>query len=246
MGIVPLRSGALRVSGWSAAESVQRGVMAGVLRDWTVPRHWTLRRALVESARLSGLSADVAHERANEAADAVRLVPALDRPFATAPLVVRRAASLASALVTNAQVVILEDLFEGLPFAEAANFGEAAMCAIGDRAWVCFCSRFEPWHPFAERAREIVVLEPGKPARSQSFLDLCAPPVRHLAHRVRVRDNVDKFIDEVRALGAVVVSRQDDLLVVQLGETSSAALFVVALSCGALITELAPMSAALA
>lgn len=246
MGIVPVRSGALRVRGWSPAESVQRGAMAGVLRDWIVPRTWTLRHALVESARLAGLSTGEAQARVSQVAEAVLLVPVLDRPFASAPLVVRRAASLASALATHAQALVLEDLFEGLSLVEAVNFGEVAMAAIGDRAWICFCSSFDEGHPMAKKANEIVVLEPGKPTRTQSFADLCGPPAHYRTHRFRVLENVDKVIDELSALGVVLVSRQGDRLVVQLGEHSTADLFAVALSCGTLITELAPVSAALA
>jgi hypothetical protein len=220
--------------------------MAGVLRDWTVPRSWTLRRALVESARLAGLSASEAKTRAEQVAEDVLLVPVLDRQFATGPLVVRRAASLASALVTGAEVLIIEDLFEGLAFAEAANFGDVAMRAMGERSWVCFCSRFDEGHPMAARAKEIVVLDPGGPARAQSFADLCGPPARHSAYRVRVSENIDKFIDEIGALGLVVVSRQDERLVVRLGERGSVDLFAAALSCGTLVTELAPVGTTLA
>ena len=181
MGLVPIRNGALRVRGWAPTEGVQRGLLAGVLRDWVVPCNWTLRRALVECARLSGLPLADAQDRAKQCAETMLLVPLLDRSFGAAPLAVRRAASLASALVTRAQVLMLEDLFEGLTFAEKQNFGEVAKRAIGDREWICFCSHFDEAHPFASLANEKVVLSPGKPARVEVVITELAPVSAALA-----------------------------------------------------------------
>ncbi len=246
MGLVPLRKGALRVYGWSAVESVRRGIATGVPRDLVVPRNWTLRRMLVESARLSGLAQDEAQERAATVSVTLRLVPILDRSLALAPPVMRRAAALASALVTRAQVLMIDDLFEGLSFTETKNFGEVTIQVLEGRQWVCFCSRLQNGHPLAPLAHEMVTLSPGKPAHVSSPISskIDAPKARAL--RIRLRGDIDKFIDDVGGAGVTVLAREDDQIFVALGERTSADLFALALSKGSLITELAPADAALA
>lgn len=245
MGLVPIRSGALRVRGWSAVDSVQRGVAAGVPCDLVVPRNWTLRRMLLESAQLSGLALEDAQHRAINVAEALLLVPLLDRSYAQSPLVMKRAASLASGLVTRCGVLMIEDLFDGLTFVEAENFGDAMVRALDGREWVLFCSRFRQNHPLAPHADEVITLRPGKPALSSPPPELpVAKAQRSL--RIRLRGNVDKFVDDAPGAGIALLARDGDQLFVALGERQSSDLFALALASGALITELAPADTALA
>lgn len=242
-GQLPRQRGKLLVDGRLAAEALRAGALAAARLDPPLPPDFTPRSYATWRARLSGHDPIGAKARVDLALSALLLTAVADAPLARATLTARRATVVAGALATGAPALLLEDPTRGLPDDGTRSFAGVLVAALEGRRWALFAPRTPLDGPLATRADEALVLggdsvsAQGRPAalaaRSRSFALVVHGAVGALRTALEGR--------------GIAATGEASRLTVDLGEEQGTQdLFALALSSGAVIVELSPLTSVFA
>ncbi len=157
-GARSIAHGDLRVRGELPREARRRGLVAGAALDAPMPPDWTARAYVTWSARLAALPGLDAAARATEALARMELGELADAPLGKATAGLSRATAIAAALVTGAEVILLDDPQASLDDPSERHLAEIVAGALEGRAWVIFAPRVSLASPLALRADEAHVV----------------------------------------------------------------------------------------
>ncbi len=235
--------GEIRVRGTAAIASVRAAGAAGAPLDPPLPPRWTPREYAFWSARLVGRGRSEARELAQRAMDGLKLGPAADAPLGKAVDAVKRAAVVAGALATGAQVILLEDPTLGLAEDVSRNFARALMAALEMRAWVVFAGRMPLLSPLAMNADEAIVVSGSAVVAQGNPAELAS---RERAYALAIHGDRAAFMELISTRGARVTHASTAGVTVELtGDLEVRDLLTLARDAHATLLEVRPLSAAL-
>jgi hypothetical protein len=215
------------------AESAARDVrIAGAPRDPRLPASWSIAEYVTWSARLAGVPAFEARKSAAAAIAKLELGPLAKSKLGPLAPHARRAAVIAAAVATYADVVAIEDPLGGLLDDQAAALGGILSTAFEGRAVLVFVPRTAP--SFVDEAivfgRGGVIDAQGRPG-----------DLDHDAKRfwLRLTSHSAAVADRLSALGAVVEPHAQALLV-DVGPLTTREIVAACAAEDAFILELLP------
>jgi ABC-2 type transport system ATP-binding protein len=156
-GLAKVVRGTLAVRGTASAQAAVRGVVAGAPQDPPLPPRWTVAEYVQWSARLAGVPASEARASAEVAIAKLQLGALAKTETSRLVPHARRATTVAAALATSAEVIVLDDPLGGLLDDVAAMYARVLAEALADRAWLVFAPRLPLTSPLAEQADEAIV-----------------------------------------------------------------------------------------
>src|ERR1700722_19056757 len=153
--------GEIRARGVAARSAARIGLLAGAPCDPPFPAKWTVRDYVTWSARLAGHGPGDARALVEQALAEMKMFAVAGDRLRGAPTQTRRATSIAAALATGADMILLEEPVAGLPDDTARHFARIVLRALGKRAWAVFAARLPLESPFAMDADEAAVVLGG-------------------------------------------------------------------------------------
>jgi ABC-2 type transport system ATP-binding protein len=245
-GVVTPARGVVYVQGRPAAEALAAGHVAAAPRDPALPPKWTPLEYATWSARLAGFARADAAARASAAVERMGMRAQAGVSLGTAPLVVKRATSIAAAFATGARVIVLEDPSPSLGDADAAELAKVTARALEGRAWILFAARAPLASALVASAEEAIVIA------GSSVADRGLPAVlatRDRRYAVDAHGAGEALARAVVARGArvesFVASPGSARFVLELPEGATTRdLFACAADVGAVVVELRPIARA--
>lgn len=241
VGLRPVVRGAIRVRGATPGAAVG-GIVAGVPLDPPLPPKWTLVEYIEWSSRLAGHSSAEAKKLAAAAIGKMQLSALAKNPLASLVAHARRAVVLASALATNAEILVLEDPLAGLPEELARAWARILVTALDDKPWITFAARVPLTSPLALAAEEALCLSATRMIAQGAPAEIAAADKRYVA----------RIHGPVEALGARIVERggrlqvQGAQVLLDLGETlTTAELLGLCAEAEVTMVEMLPIARAL-
>jgi ABC-2 type transport system ATP-binding protein len=235
--------GEVRTRGVPARSAARSGVMAGAPCDPPFPPHWTVREYVTWSARIAGHELGDARALAEGAIAEMKMSAVAGAPLKGATTSTRRATSIAAALATGAEMILLEEPVIGLADDTARNFARMVLRALDKRAWAVFAARLPLESPFALDADEAVIVLGSRVVAQGAPGELAA---RDHAYAVRLLGAADDFARLAAARGARVSGHGPELTI-DLGESLAVSdLLKAAAEARATVLELRPLSHAFA
>jgi ABC-2 type transport system ATP-binding protein len=235
--------GEVLVRGVAARDAARAGSAAGAPCDPPLPPGWTPRDYVTWSARIAGHRRGDAQALAAQAIAEMKMAAIQGERLASATTQTRRATSIAAALATGAETILLEEPLAGLADDSARHFARIVLRALGRRAWVVFAARLPLESPFAMDADEAAVVLGGRVVGQGAPAELAA---RDRAYAVRMIGGADEFARLASERGARVSGAGPERTV-DLGESLAVSdLLRAAREAQATILELRPLSHAFA
>jgi hypothetical protein len=241
-GLRDVSGGTLHVAGLPPVAASRSARIASAPLDGPLPGRWTVLRFVTENARLAGLGARAA-QSARTALEAMQLTPHAQVKLARAALAVRRAAMIAAALATEAEVLIVEDFSPGLGDDEARGLARVFVAAVGARRWMLFAGRLALASPLGIQAEEALVFSGSRLLASGPPAEI-ASRERTLAMRVHGA-KAGTYAERLRERGATVQSAGSTLTVTMPPELTPRDLVLLAKEADVVVLELAPLAPAL-
>jgi hypothetical protein len=146
---------------------------------------------------------------------------------------------LAAALVTDAVVVLMEDVFAGLPEDVARHLAVAMNGALGSRRWMLFSGRASLTSPLVERADEALVLDHDGLVGQGTPRELAT---RDRAFALRVLGDARSLARALRDEGAEAEALAAHVVVHLADSQTTNGLFATAAARGCVILELRSLS----
>jgi ABC-type multidrug transport system ATPase subunit len=233
--------GEVRVRGVAARRAARSGIVAGAPVDLPLPPQWTAREYLTWSARISGHRKKDATALAEEALTRMKMVGSAGEKLSGASLETRRSVSIAAALATGAETILLEDPLASLSGDAARQLARIVLRALEGRGWAIFAARLPLESPFAMDASEAVVVAGNRVLAQGAPAELAS---RERAYALKVLGHSEDFARVARARGARVSGIGADLTV-DLGPLAVSDLLRVAAEVEATVLELEPVAYAL-
>jgi ABC-2 type transport system ATP-binding protein len=222
---------------------VRSGGAAGAPLDPALPPKWTAREYVTWSARIGGSTKKDARSLADQAIERMQMKAVADVPLAASSTETRRATSIAAALATGAQTVLLEEPTRGLADDVARNFARVLIRALEGCGWAVFAAHVPLASPLAMDADEAIVIAGDLVVAQGAPAELAT---RERAYAVRVLGRADDFSKLAASRGARV-SGQGAELTIDLGESLAVSdLLRAAQDAQATILELRPLAHAFA
>jgi ABC-2 type transport system ATP-binding protein len=235
--------GEVRVAGVAARTAARMGIAAGAPCDPPFPPRWTVREYVTWSARVAGHGLRDARALAEQALAEMKMFAVEAARLSEASVQTRRATSIAAALATGAEVILLEEPALGLPDDTARNFARIVLRALDKRAWAVFAARLPLESPFAMDADEAVLVLGGTVVAQGAPAELAA---RDHTYAVRLLGAADDFARLATERGARVSGAGPELTI-DLGESLAVSdLLRAATEAQATVLELRPLSHAFA
>jgi ABC-2 type transport system ATP-binding protein len=235
----------MAVLGASPASAVADRVLAAAPLDPALPPKWSPIDYATWSARLAGLDARDAAERAKQAASLLQLGGLATTPTARIPIHAKRATVVAAAIATGARVIVLEDPIGGLPEEVSRTWSRILVAALRGLSFVVFAPRVPLTSPLALDADEAVVVSGARVDAQGAPAEVAAAERRYVA---RVHGPIDALAPKLAARGARVEGHGTAAHVVfDLGETmTTSELLAVCGEARVTVVELLPVARALA
>jgi ABC-type multidrug transport system ATPase subunit len=234
--------GEVRVRGVPARRAARSGQVASAPLDAPLPPRWTARDYATWGARLSGRDKRNAQSLAEQAL-ALMKIASIDERLVNASLLTRRSVSVAGALATGAETILLEDPIAGLPDDAARNLARVTLRALEGRGWALFAARLPLESPFAMDADEAIVITGSRVLSQGAPVELAS---RERAYALRVLGPAEDFARLATARGARVSGTGGDLAV-DLGPSLAVSdLLRFAVEAEATVLELEPVGHAFA
>ena len=212
-----------------------------------MPLRWTVREYVTSSARLAGQTRVLAESNASDAMDRLELAAVESTRLGVASTALRRAAVLAGALATGAELLLVEDPVAGLLPEGARSLARAIARALGDRKAVFFCARVPLESPIALAADEAIAVQ-GSQVVAQGAPAEIAADVKTVA--LRLAGDIGAFAHALQGQGGKLLTSSGlsslSRVSVQLGTLRTRDLFQIAESCNAVVLELRPLASAFA
>ena len=238
-GMRAVTHGDVRVLGMPPLAAVRAAKAAAAPKDPRLPPKWTVRTYVSWSARLAGHGRTRSRALAARAIDQLKLGDAADGALGRAELIVRRAAVVAAALATDAQLILLEDPIANLPDHQARALARVLVQSTADRPCLVFAPRVPLASPLAMDADEAIIVSGSDVAGQGAPAELAAQE-RTVA--VRVQGDSASFARAAAERGATV-SGTGALLRVDLGESLQVRdLLAVAIETQATLVEVRPVA----
>ncbi len=235
--------GEVRSRGVPARAAARSGMTAGAPCEPPFPPRWTAREYVTWSARIAGHGPRDARSLAEQAISEMKMLAVAQERLGGAATPTRKATSIAAALATGADVILLEEPLAGLPDEAARNFSRIVLRALGKRAWAVFAARLPLESPFAMEADEAAVVLGGALVAQGAPAELAA---RERAYAVRMLGAADDFARLATERGARVSGTGSELTI-DLGESLAVSdLLRAAAETEATVLELRPLSHAFA
>ncbi|CAN5590895.1 hypothetical protein BH09MYX1_BH09MYX1_38480 [soil metagenome] len=234
----PVTSGTLKVCDLPPKEAALRALAAGAPLDPALPPKWTVREYVRWNARLVGHDAARAARNAEGSLELLHVSREASLTLGTAPLHIKRAAVVAGAIATGAELIFLEDPTPGLTDDVARSLSRFIAQALDERAWVLFAGRLPLTSPFAHRTEEAFMYQNGTiiggaPAELASA---------ERSFRARVEGDAPRFTAALRERGGNVEGVAPELTIRLEGDLGTRDLFDLAAQNGAILTELVPVA----
>jgi ABC-type multidrug transport system ATPase subunit len=242
VGLRPVVRGAIAVRGLAPGAAVDDRIIAGVPLDPPLPPKWNLVEYIEWSSRLAGHSKAEARRLGSVAIGKMQLGAMVKNPLGSLVAHARRAVVLASALATNAEVLVLEDPLAGLPEELARAWARILVAALDDKAWITFAPRVPLTSPLALAADEAICVSSTRLLAQGAPAEIAAADKRYVA----------RIQGPVEALGARMVERggrlqvQGAQVLLDLGETlTTAELLGLCAEADVTVVEMLPIARAL-
>jgi ABC-type multidrug transport system ATPase subunit len=231
--------GEVRVRGVPSRRAARHGRVAGAPVDPPLPPRWTALEYVTWSARLSGHRKKDAMALAEQALAQMKVIASAGEKLSGASLPTRRSVSIAAALATGAETILLEDPLLGLSDDGARHFARTTLRALEGRGWALFAGRLPLESPFAMDADEAAVVTGRRVLAQGAPAELAS---RERAYAVRVLGHSEDFARLATARGAHVSGIGTDLTV-DLGPSLAVSdLLRVAVEAEATVLELEPVA----
>jgi ABC-type multidrug transport system ATPase subunit len=244
-GVREVTAGDLHIAGELPRDAVRSARMASAPVDVPVPPRWTLAELAIENARLSGRSHREAKLLAARALESLNLASqGKTRLGAVTDLSVKRAAMLAAAFATGAEVLIVEDFTTGLADGEARALAKLFVAACENRRWIFFAGRLALSSPIGLHADEAVLFAGGRMVSMGMPADIAT---RERTFTLRTEGDATAFAAKLRERGARVEPEQTPaaLTVTMPEDLTTHEMVAIARASNVVVLELLPMSAAL-
>ncbi len=235
--------GEIRARGVAARNAARSGLSAGAPCDPPFPPTWTAREYVMWSARIAGHGPGDARALVDQALVQMKMSAVADDRLRGASTQTRRATSIAAALATGADILLLEEPVEGLPDDTARHFARTVLRALEKRSWAVFAARLPLESPFTMDADEAVIVLGESVVAQGAPSELAA---REHAYAVRMLGATDDFARLASERGARVSGKGSELTI-DLGESLTVSdLLRAAAETQATVLELRPLSHAFA
>ncbi|HVH44841.1 MAG TPA: hypothetical protein VM925_20950 [Labilithrix sp.] len=189
-GLASVVRGTLSVRGVPAAQAGARAIIAGAPMAPPTPPRWTVLEYVTWSARLAGVPAEAARASAASALEKLQLGALAKTEMSRLVPHAHRAALVAAALATCAEVIALEDPLGGLPDETAVAYGNVLATALADRAWLVFAPRVPLTSALARAADDAIVATALR-------VDAQGPPAELAAAERRFVARIDGAIEPI-------------------------------------------------
>jgi len=234
--------GEVLVSGLAARTAARNGVVAGAQCDPPFPPRWTVKEYVTWSARIAGHVLRDARALAEQAIAEMKMFAIAGDRLDAASTQTRRSTSIAAALATGADVILLEEPVSGLSDEAARHFARIVLRALDKRPWVVFAARLPLESPFAMDADEAVLVLGGSVVAQGAPAELAA---RDHTYAVRLLGAADDFARLATERGARVTGAGPERTV-DLGQLAVSDLLRAAAEARATVLELRPLAHAFA
>lgn len=236
-GLAPVARGSLEVRGRAPVDAVRTGLVAGAAHEPPLPPKWTLTEYVTWSARLAGATSPA--RRAREAIAELKLVALATTRLGKLVPHARRAAVVAAALATGAEMIVLEDPLGGLPDDLATAYAELLVGALATRSWLVVAPRMPLGLALAGAADEAIVVGGGTRVDAQGEPRALAAAARRFVGRI---DGATEAIaPAVAEAGGSVEAHGSAHVVLELGPTlTTAGFFAICAAADVAVLELVP------
>lgn len=242
IGLRPVVRGKLEIRGVSPGAAIDSGTLAGVPLDPPLPPKWNLVEYIEWSSRLAGHGVSDAKRFASAAVSKMQLGAMAKQPLAALVPHARRAVVLASALATNAEVLVLEDPCAGLPEEIARSWARILVGALDDKPWITFAARVPLTSPLALAADEAVAVSSTRVLAQGAPAEIAAADKRYVA---RVHGRVEPLAARIVERGGRL-EVQGAQVVIDLGESlTTAELLGLCIETDVTVVEMQPIARAL-
>jgi ABC-type Na+ transport system ATPase subunit NatA len=242
IGLATVARGSLTVRGVSAVAAAGRGLVAGAALDPPMPLDWTVADYIGWSARLAGVARAEARSQAALAIERFQLGTMAKTKLARVVPYARRAAVIASAWATSAEIVAIEDPLATLPEELAFPFSKILVEALAERAWIVFAPRVPLASPLAVAADEAIVA-------TATRVDAQGPPAQ-LASTTRrfvgrLEGTPSAIASALEARGASIETFGAHVMIDLGAEMTTSELMKICAGAGLAVIELVPIARAL-
>ena len=236
--------GEILARGVDARKAARGGLLAGAPCDPPLPPRWTVREYVTWSARIAPATGRATRAAlADQAIIGLKMVAIAEQRLAKVAVQTRRATSIAAALATGAEIIVLEEPVAGLPDDTARHFARLVLRALDKRAWAVFAARLPLESPFAMDADEAAVVSGSTIVAQGAPAELAA---KERAYAVRLVGRVEQFARLAEERGARVTGSGPERTV-DLGKSLKVSdLLRAAADAKATVLELRPLAHAFA